>query len=127
MMRILGIRYVLREAPMPGFWMVWDRRRRGPAVLHDRRLGRLSLQQAEAALASLTGMGASLDRGTIEGARWLVIYGGGLTVDCRDERDAKRIARDLVLKGHRVSARTAEGEWAPRAIEKEQISAWSSE
>jgi hypothetical protein len=127
-MRILGIRYVLREAPLPGFWMVWDRRRRGPAVLHDRRLGRLSLQQAEAALASLTGIGASLDRGsTIEGARWLVIYGGGLTVDCRDERDAKRLARDLVLKGRRVSARTAEGEWAPRAIEKEQSSAWLSE
>jgi hypothetical protein len=54
-----------------------------------------------------------------------VIYGGGLTVDCRDELDAKRLARNLVLKGHRVSART--GQWPPRAIEKEQISAWLSE
>jgi hypothetical protein len=106
--------------------MVWDRGRRGPAVLDNRKLGRLSLEQAEAALASLTGMGAFLDGGLrTEGSGWLVIYGGGLTVDCRDELDAKRLARNLVLKGHRVSART--GQWPPRAIEKEQISAWLSE
>ena len=125
-MRVLGIRYVLRKAAIPGFWMVWDRGRRGPAVLDNRKLGRLSLEEAEAALASLTGMGAFLDRRlTTEGSGWLVIYGGGLTVDCRDELDAKRLARNLVLKGHRVSARTRQ--WPRRAIEKEQISAWLSE
>ena len=42
-MRVLGIRYVLRKAAIPGFWMVWDRDRRGDGLTIRYRCSRQEL------------------------------------------------------------------------------------
>jgi hypothetical protein len=54
---------------------------------------------------------------------WQVSY-SGITVDCRDEQDAKSLARELVRKGFRVSAETIEGAVAARRIEPDQMEDW---
>ena len=60
-------------------------------------------------------------------ARWVVEY-GGLTIECRDEADAKKLAARLRKKGYRVTARTGFGT-APlmRYVEVDQIKAWLEE
>jgi hypothetical protein len=40
-----------------------------------------------------------------------------MIVDCRDEQDAKSLARELVRKGFRVSAGTIEGAITARRVE----------
>jgi hypothetical protein len=54
---------------------------------------------------------------------WQVIY-SGVIVDCRDEQDAKSLARELVRKGFRVSARTVEGAIVARRVEPDQMEDW---
>jgi hypothetical protein len=48
----------------------------------------------------------------------------GVVVDCRDEEDAKRLARRLVGKGFRVSAGTIEGALPTRRVEPDQMTDW---
>jgi hypothetical protein len=58
-------------------------------------------------------------------AKWFVEY-GGLTVECRDEADAKRLARGLHKKGYRLVARAAPGAFPPRRIDADQVKNWLS-
>jgi hypothetical protein len=119
-------RYLIRRGSTDGFYMVWDRERRGPAIIDDRQLVRLTLAEAEIALVGLTGeIGKS--RTTPSYMTWQVIYEAGTSVPCSHEVDAKLLARELVKKGHKVSAKTIEGILPARFIEPHQIYAWLAE
>jgi hypothetical protein len=48
-------RYIVRRGSTGDFWMVWDREKRGPAMVGDRALVRLTQDEAELALVGLTG------------------------------------------------------------------------
>jgi hypothetical protein len=56
---------------------------------------------------------------------WVIEY-GTLTVDCRDEEDAKRIVRDLHRRA-RLIARTAYGVFPVRRLEGVDLATWLSE
>jgi len=56
---------------------------------------------------------------------WVIEY-GTLTVDCRDEEDAKRIVRGLRHRA-RVIARTAYGVSPARRLEGTDLKRWLSE
>jgi hypothetical protein len=93
-------RYLVRQGNTGRGWLVWDRVRRGPAVVDGREVTRLSRENAFAAIALL-------DRPSVDGKKvpmptaWQVIY-SGIIVDCRDEQDAISLAHELVKKGLRV-------------------------
>jgi hypothetical protein len=108
-------RYLIRQGSTQSTWMVFDRVKRGPAVLDDRELVRLSRSAAEAAIGHLIGHG---QLPMSSGRR--VTYSGRI-VDCRDEPDAKSLARELIKKGFRVSARTIEEVSPARRIEPIQM------
>lgn len=57
---------------------------------------------------------------------WQLNY-SGIRVDCRDEQDAKSLARELVRKGFRVSAGTIEGAMAARRVEPDEMKDWLSD
>jgi hypothetical protein len=104
--------------------MVWDRVKRRPAVLDVRELARLSRLEAEAAIGRLIGRntGGRLPMST----GWRVTYSGRI-VDCRDEHDAKSLARGLTKRGFRVSAETIEEVSPARRIEPTQMNEWLAE
>jgi hypothetical protein len=56
---------------------------------------------------------------------WVIEY-GTLTVDCRDEEDAKRIVRGLYRRA-RVIARTGYGAFPMRRLEGADLTRWLSE
>jgi hypothetical protein len=56
---------------------------------------------------------------------WVIEY-GTLTVDCRDEEDAKRIVRGLYRRA-RVAARTGYGVFPARRLEGADLATWLSE
>jgi hypothetical protein len=60
------------------------------------------------------------------GKTWQVSYGNA-SVPCKTENDAKLLARELVKKGHQVSAETLEGQSPVRIIAHHQIFAWLAE
>jgi hypothetical protein len=88
-------RYLVRQGRTRSTWMVWDRVKRRPAVLDDRELVRLSRLEAEATFGRLIGRnsGGELPMSS----RWQVTYCGRI-VDCRDEHDAKLLARELIKR-----------------------------
>jgi hypothetical protein len=49
------VRYLIRRRSTGEFWMVGDREKRGPAMVGDRELVRLTQGEAELALVGLTG------------------------------------------------------------------------
>jgi hypothetical protein len=102
--------------------MVWDRSKRSPAVVDGRELARLSLEDAYVAIALLNGPSFHRKKVPMPSA-WQVNY-SGIIVDCRDEHDAKSLARELVRKGFRVSAGTIEGAMATRRVEPDQMEDW---
>jgi hypothetical protein len=57
------------------------------------------------------------------GRKWQVSY-GSVSLQCKTEHDAKLLARELVKKGHRVSAGTLEGQSPQRSIGADQLQAW---
>ena len=59
-------------------------------------------------------------------SEWQLNY-SGIIVDCRDEQDAKSLARALVRKGFRVSAGTIEGAITARRIEPDKMEDWLSD
>ena len=59
------------------------------------------------------------------GKTWQVTF-GSVALPCRDETDARLLARELVKKGHRVAANTLTNVSPPRRIESHQIEAWQS-
>jgi hypothetical protein len=113
-------RYLLRRDILAGTWMVWDRLQRGPATRNDRKLIRLSREEADVEVARLIGRG---DRDAPEPSAWEIRH-GGLTIECRDEHDAKKVAGGLYRRGHRVSARRCN---PTRSIEPNQMRGWLSE
>jgi hypothetical protein len=124
-------RYLLRTGISAGSWMVWDRRKRGAASLNGRVLIRLTREEAAAALAILNEhrdprvlAAKAGDRDATEpAAKWEISY-GGLTVECRDEQDARKVAGDLYRKGYRVSAATIEGASPKKRIGLAQMRDW---
>jgi hypothetical protein len=54
---------------------------------------------------------------------WQVSYGSAV-LGCKNEHDAKLLARELVKKGHRVQAQTREGQDPSRVIESHNIHSW---
>jgi hypothetical protein len=102
-------RYLLRRGSLAGTWMVWDRLKHCAATRNGRELIRLSREEADAEFARLIGRD---DRDPPEpsaipkpSAKWVIRY-GGLTIECRDEHDAKKVAGDLYRKGHRGRAKS---------------------
>jgi hypothetical protein len=118
-------RYLVRQGNIGRGWLVWDRLKRRPAVVDGRELARLPLEDAHAAIALLNG--ASFDRKKVPlPSPWQLNY-SGIVVNCRDELDAKNLARELVRKGFRVSARTIEGAITARRIEPGEMEDWLSD
>jgi hypothetical protein len=117
-----AMRYLIRQGrPALSTWMVWDRVKHRPAVVDGRELVGLSREEAEAAHGRLIGRNSGKDLPMSSG--WQVTY-SGVVVDCRDEEDAKRLARRLVGKGFRVSAGTIEGALPTRRVEPDQMTDW---
>jgi hypothetical protein len=72
-------------------------------------------------------IGESLDNKEVPmPSAWQLNY-SGIIVDCRDEQDAKSLARMLVRKGFRVSAGTIEEATTSRRIEPGEMEDWLSE
>jgi hypothetical protein len=120
------VRYLIRRGSTGDYWMVWDREKRGPAMVGDRALVRLTQEQAELALVGLTGQ-VRASKDPLNYKTWEVIYGAGTTVPCTHEVDAKLLARELIKRGHKVSAKTIEGVLPARSIEPHQVYAWLAE
>jgi hypothetical protein len=102
--------------------MVWNRVQRRPAEVDGRDLVGLSRLEAEAAFGRLIGRTSGGDKLPVS-SRWQVRY-SGVTVDCRDEYDAKSLAWRLFRKGFRVSARTIEGAIPAHRVESDQMTDW---
>jgi len=117
-------RYLVRQGNTGRGWLVWDRVKRGPAVVDGRELARLPLEDANSATALLNGAGFDGKKVPMP-SPWQLNY-SGIVVNCRDEQDAKSLARHLVRKGFRVSARTIEGAIADRRVEPDEIEDWLS-
>jgi hypothetical protein len=118
-------RYLVRQGNPGRGWLVWDRVKRGPAVVDGREVARLSRENAYAAIALLDGPSFDGKKVPMPSA-WRVIY-SGIIVDCRDEQDAKSLARELVRKGFRVSAEEAiatEGRITTHRVDPDQIENW---
>jgi hypothetical protein len=60
------------------------------------------------------------------GKTWQVSYDNVL-IDCKNENDAKLLARELVKKGHQVRAQTLAGQSPMRIIAYHQIFGWLAE
>jgi hypothetical protein len=118
-------RFLIR-AGSAGEWMVWDRAARGPATLDNRKLSKLSRQAAETALVRLLSSEDRTNQTAVQVGNWQVIYGGG-AVDCRDENEAKILARTLLKKRLKVSARLINGATTLWTVEgRDQLRAWLS-
>jgi hypothetical protein len=122
-------RYIVRRGGAADTWMVWDRDNRAPAKVDGRVLAHLTAEQAELAFSELTGQPPrSRKRLDIPVKNeWQVTYGGGVSLPCAHEVDAKLLARELVKKGHQVSASSVEGVLPARVIQPQQIYAWLRE
>lgn len=119
-------RYLVRRCGAGDTWMVWDRVDRSPAILDGKALVHLTAEQAELAAAELTGqplMSRKLTDIPVNN-ELLVICSGGVTRPCAHEVDAKLLARELLKRGHRVSAKTIDGVLPARIVEPDQIYAW---
>ena len=117
-------RYLVRQGNTGRGWLVWDRVKRGPAVVDGRELTRLPLEDANSAVALLSGAGFDSKKVPMP-SPWQLNY-SGIIVNCRDEQDAKSLALQLVRKGFRVSARTIEGAIAGRRVEPDEMEDWLS-
>jgi hypothetical protein len=118
-------RYLIR-AGSAGDWTVWDRTRRGPAAIGKRKLVRLSREAAEAALARLLAAEPQSDQPTQKVGQWQVLHGHQI-IDCRDEHEAKAVARTLIGKGAKVAVRLLQGDRLVRLIEERlELRSWLS-
>ncbi len=118
-------RFLIR-AGSTGDWMVWDRAARGPATLNNRKLSKLSRHAAEAALAKLLSSEDHANEPAVQSGHWQVLYAGRV-VDCRDVSEAQILARTLVKKGLKVSARLLNGPMIVWTVEdRDQMRAWLS-
>ncbi|HZR77119.1 hypothetical protein [Bradyrhizobium sp.] len=118
-------RFLIR-AGSAGDWMVWDRAARGPATLNNRKLSKLSRQAAQAALGKLLSSEDRANEPAVQAGRWQVLYADRV-VDCRDVGEAQILARTLVKKGLKVSARLINGPMIVWTVEdRDQMRAWLS-
>jgi hypothetical protein len=93
-------------------------------MVGNRALVRLTQGEAELALAGLTGQVRKQSPDPADYKTWLVTYGAGASVSSTHEVDAKLLGRELIKKGHKVSAKTIDGMLPARSIEPHQVSAW---
>jgi hypothetical protein len=117
-------RFIIRSGCENECWTVWDRRARGPARLFGKKLTRLSRREADAALARLER--SNLEPPTLDVETWQVSYKQHV-VQCRDETDAKHIARDLVKRGYQVAAQSTDPNGQVCSIGRGEIWAWLTE
>lgn len=107
-------------------WMIWDRVRHGPAVVGDRKLVGLSRDAAEQALADLLAAKPVPSLPWLNAPpRWQVVYGRQI-IDCRDEHEAKIVARKLIRMGPKTVARMTSNHQVLRAMEAHDLRAWLS-
>ena len=104
-------RYMVRRGSTGQFWMIWDREKRAPALVDGRAMIRLTEAEAELVLSNLTGSSNSILTGNepLATRTWELTYGGAVALPCANEGDANVLARELLKKGHTVSAKTIEG------------------
>jgi hypothetical protein len=119
-------RYLIRTAHAGG-WMVWDRTKHRPATLDGRELVRLSRDAAEAAFARLVEADLRHNQPlALRSQTWHIAF-EGTVVDCRDELDAKSVARELVKKGFPVTAQSTDRDGRVYSIKFPEIWTWLSE
>jgi hypothetical protein len=111
------VRYLIRRGSTGEFWMVWDREKRGPAMIGDRALVRLTQEQAELALVGLTGQ-VRPSKDPLNYITWEVIYGAGTTVPCTHEVDAKLLARELIKRATRFQPRQSRVYYRPDRLSR---------
>jgi len=121
-------RYLVRRGSTEDTWMVWDRLERGPAMLRGRQLVGFSREDAETALKQMLvdGPTAGAELLIAPKTSWLVSY-GRMVIGCRHEAEAKLLARDLLVKGNRVTAQTVDGFLPARFVAVDQIAKWLDE
>ena len=118
-------RFLIR-AGSAGDWMVWDRAARGPATINNRKLIKLSREAAEAAFVHLLSTEDPSSTPAHAARHWQVLYEDE-ALDCRDEHEAKILARTLIKKGVRVSARLSAGDILLRTIAgRDEMREWLS-
>jgi predicted esterase len=106
--------------------MVWDRVRRGPAVVGNRKLVGLSRDAAERALADLIAAKPVPSSPWLNAPpNWQIVFGHQI-IDCSDEHEAKIVARKLTEKGTKVVAQMFSDGQVLRAMEAQDLRAWLS-
>ncbi|HEY7219787.1 MAG TPA: hypothetical protein VH985_15485 [Candidatus Binatia bacterium] len=119
-------RYLIRSGCADD-WMVWDRSKLGPATLRGQKLVRLSRDAAEAAFARLVEVDLRHSQPLgLRSETWQIKF-RGTVVDCRDELDAKSVARELLKKGFHVTAQSTDRDGRMYLIEPAEIWTWLSE
>jgi hypothetical protein len=119
-------RYLIRLGAAGG-WMVWDRLKHRPAALHGRELVQLSRDAAEAALGRLVGANLRGNRSLASQTETWQIKFQGKVVDCRDELDAKSVARKLVKMDFPITAQSIDRDGRVYLIEFPEMWTWLSE
>jgi hypothetical protein len=122
-------RYLVRRGGATDTWMVWDRENRRAADIDGKTLIHMTAAQAEVALSDLTGQPPRVRKASDISINneWQVTYAGGATLPCAHEVDAKLLARELIKRGHIVSAKTVEGVLPAKLIRPDEIYAWLRE
>lgn len=107
-------------------WMVWDRVRRGPAVVGNRKLVGLSREAAERAFAQLLASASEASLAAVAAMpKWQIVYGPQI-IECRDEYEAQLVARKLIRKGAKITVRMMSGDRVLRAIDGHEMRSWLS-
>jgi hypothetical protein len=119
-------RYLIRSGCADD-WMVWDRSKLGPATLRGQKLVRLSRNAAEAAFARLVEVDLRHNQlVALRSETWQIKFRDKV-VDCRDELDAKSVARELLKKGFHVTAQSTDRDGQMYSIEQNEMWDWLSE
>lgn len=96
-------------------------------MIGDRKLIGLSRDMAERALADLLAGAPSTDVPAAEPRpNWQIIRGHQI-IDCRDENEAKQLARALRRKGAKIAVRLSSDHRILRTIEARDLRAWLSD
>jgi hypothetical protein len=108
-----------------GEWDGLGPRYAGSRTLNNRKLIRLSREAAETALARLLSP-EEPSTGRARLGQWQVLYRHQV-IDCRDESEAKALARTLLKRRLRISARLIDGQTILWTIEgRDQLRSWLS-
>jgi hypothetical protein len=101
--------------------MIWDRSKHGPTALYGRELVRLSRDAAQAAFARLIEADLRYNQPlAVRSETWQIKF-QDMVVDCRDEIDAKSVARELLKKGILVTAQSTDRDGRVHSIKLSEI------